>query len=745
MSVRNNKYYRSGSSVLLLVLALVLGACHHHNEDVIEPDPVTPSSAKKLKLHTPSNLLKPFQGWYTLVAEVSVGDDGIDQNTNWMLSTDADWISLSATEGSGNAILSFKVAENHRPSRFATITLADPDDPENRYDLSLEQEEAGNSTMTGTMERQHAMGYGYNMALKYADDDAFSALPILDYDKIIALENREGMQYITENYRHAENVNAFSGNTYTQLSRSYSESSKSDVIFWGSKSDIEEFSKSKKSVSQTCSYIRLCETVTSRTVDMGMITSVEPSTVFTDAFLKAVEQLPSNGSVDDAAVLQFISAYGTHFCVSADLGGYISISALVTRDTLYTHKEITKSITKKRFFVDGSTETTHNVSDSYLEGLDPQYQFHCEGGSEETREALIASLERGDMPDLTAWQETLRDEDGALLTDNLALVNLRTIPIYDLITDTQKRSHVRQVLLNELQRQGVDCSAMAEDKGYDTFGFSLENVLNDDTYLAFGMEGENARMLLTREYVPSIRKDALVDVAYPVINGRPYLTHGIFLGDKSHNPGDIRWFGDESTYEPDTIRASDARFASLFDSQTGKLKQIYYYYHDLHILPDAVLGKPEQNLTTFKPVTSHVKIGNMYWTRDAGSEQPASALTVSLLPSRAQFQSLCKIASFDMIDSESTETGLHLGLRWPKGFNRGTSSGDGTLVEGTESYIYLPLSQRSDNGQWELRVTRLSPSGSVPVYQVTTLCPVYQDNASQMLLTPVYCSTTIKL
>lgn len=741
--MNNVKCHRSFSTVLLLVLALLFGACHH-NEDVIEPDPVTPSSAKTLKLHTTSKVLGSLQGWYTLVAEVTVGDDGKDQNTNWTLSTDVDWISLSATEGSGNAILSFKVAENRSSSRYATITLADPDDPENRYELSLEQDEVGNSTLSGTMERKHAMGYGYNMALKYADDEAFSALPILDYDKIVALEKQEGMRYITENYRHAEKVNSFSGNTYTQLSRSYSETSNDDVIFWGSKSDIKEFHKNKKSVSQTCSYIRLCETVTSRTVDMGMIMAAEPSTVFADAFLQAVEQLPSNGAIDDAAVLEFINAYGTHFCVSADLGGYVSINALVNRDTLYTHEEITKSITKKRFFVEGSTETTHKVSDSYLEKLDPQYEFHCAGGSEDAQDDIIESLNNGNMPDLTAWQESLRDEEGALLTANLALVDLRTIPIYDLITDTHKRSHVRQVLLNELRRKGVDCSAMEDDKGYDTYGFSLENALDDDTYLAFGMEGENARLLLTREYVPSIRKDALVEVVYPVVNGRPYLTHGIFLGDKTHNPGDIRWFGDESTYEPDTIRASDARFADLFDSQSGKLKQVYYYFHDLHILPDAVLGKPDQNMTTFEPVTDRVKIGSMYWTRDAGDEQPASALTVSQLPSRAQFQSLTKIASFDMIDSESTETGLHLGLRWPKGFNRGTSSGDGIPVEGTENYIYLPLSQRNDNGQWELRVTRLSPSGSVPVYQVTTLCPVYQDNASQMLLTPVYCSTILK-
>lgn len=741
--------HRFLAGFLVLGMASMLGLTSCRDDDGTEPDN-TKTYDKSFVLYGPGDYaseMDPSAAMYSLYVRVNMDNDAsLTYSTRWQISSDVPWVSLSAGEGQGSALLYFKVAGNTGLARNAVITVSDPDHPEVQASLVLHQKaNDGNATLTGNMLAKHAMGYGYNVMLKYASDSAFGALPILDYDKITQLESRSAQQYITEEYRYLQNLELYSANTYTELSHSFSSETdvKASLKYLGSEQDIKTFTSQTKKVDQTCSYIRLDQVVTSRTVDMGMISASDADEVFTQEFIDAVNSLPSSGDVEDPLVIAFIMQYGTHFCTSADLGGYIAIKALVTRDTLYTHQEVTKKITK-RFLFYSSTSESSSMSDTELDNLNPEYSYECAGGSESAKQVIVASLEAGNAaPDLTAWQESMRTDDGVLQEENLTVVGTRTIPIYDLIRDSGKRAHVRNVLVNLLQQQSIDCEEMAEDEGYDSYRFDIpDGLLTDDSRLALGLtqddEAQTSRVLLAREYVPAIRKDQLVEVAYPVVNGRPYLTRGIFLGDERHNPGVVQWYNNESSYEADTVSYSDPDYAEYFDD-SHKLKQVYYYFHDLHVLPSDVLNETTGVQISYQSISDRVKVGPIYWQREAESGQTESAVSqkVNKLPTVSQMESLCEIAPYAMICNAQE---VNLGLNWPMGFKRSGSSDD---VEGTSDYVYVPVRYLSSSGKWEVRVARLSPGGSVPLFHGYTLCPVDADQSSEMLMTPVYCSTTL--
>jgi len=742
-----------------MLMMMGLTACHHDDDEVVptpppgtDPDPVVVEH-KTIRLAGPGNgddiVLPREGGMYSLFISVVLPEKASDQlNYDWSLSAnDYSWFKFNSFDGdasgSGSKLLSFKVGTNAgHDQRELTLTATDTQDKSNQFTFKVIQKGTnGTNTALSDKMKNQGMGYGYNIQMKYASDSAFSAAPILDYDGIIKLETDIGQDIISEVFRYREEIEMLSSNTFTEMSRTFVKEMSEGDSFWGSAQEISKFTTETKRVDQTCSYVRMKEIVSSRTIDLGMITSYG-NTVFTQEFRDALRTLDANGDVDDQKVIKFVTTYGTHLCVSADLGGYVAIKTIVDRDTLYTREEITRKITQKRFFISTSSDTKKEISDKYLSNLNPQYRCECAGGTQVERENLEKQFENNGQLDLTKWQASMHDKENSNLYNSaLAVVDVRLIPIYDLIDDAMLRLHVRNVIVNLLKKNNIDCSQMTDDKGYDCYTFTLADARSDNDYLAVGhtiekgadAETKTARVLITREYVPSIRKDALVEVAYPMINGRPYLTRGIFTGDKSHRPGVVRWYRDDSSYEPDTVSYTDEQHAKLFD-ENGKLRQVYYYFHDIHILPLENLEETQNISISYTLVNKYSKVGPYYWTRQTDGKKIEKDVVLSTLPSQSEVQSLCNIVPYKLIENNT------IGLNWPKGFECGTSADQSAPVESTN--IYLPVRyQKDEDSDWQLRVTRLSPAGSVPLYTPYIIYPTSSGQKS-LLMTPVHCSTS---
>ena len=149
--------------------------------------------------------------------------------------------------------------------------------------------------------------------------------------------------------------------------------------------------------------------------------------------------------------------------------------------------------------------------------------------------------------------------------------------------------------------------------------------------------------IICEEYVPSIRSDKPCIVAYPLlrdVNGdpRPFLYSGLFVGDESHRPGRVIWKGSASVYTPnDSIffESDSTAIRDLFDPNTHALKNVYFYWNNVHPQPCPTKKDSLKTYTTtiFKAQpqalaesTTFAKVASTFW-----SVRPVHLKTDSIL------------------------------------------------------------------------------------------------------------------
>ncbi|GEM_PF-5338562 len=747
---------------IFIVGGAIMSSCHHHVDEIEpdpEPDPVTGACGHVLSITLPQKnfTLTKDAGSSQFFVMAEPNEDGACKWTVSIDSIGAKWLHLDVTEGTGDMIVPFSYDENTGTiKRSARITVTDTDGSGLERQLLIRQSIETNSTMTGTMEAKHGMGYGYDISGYYSSDQSYGMKPIIDYSKAVKLEKNRGISIITEDYRHYEEVVTSSGNTYTELANELTSNIKTGGKFgFGTTKEIKNFSRTKKRNNQIAMYVRLNEVVSSRSVDMGSVKALmdeDPKLILNDNFIKDLNTLST-----DADYMRFIMTYGTHFIVSAGLGGSLSIRALADRDSIFTHKEITSKAVRKFLFIKGTpTEQTEQI-DNVWGNLNVTYTAQIEGGSTQHRDQILSTVQSQGTINTSLiheWQKDFLNDDGTLNADNISLVDRRLIPLYELVPSAEKQTKLREMIISYLKLSNTTCAEINEDEGFLNFSSDDLSGIQDTTYLTFGMYNETSTFMVAREYVSAVREDQTVLVAYPMVNGRPFLDSGLFLGDKDHRPGQIRWYQDGATYTPDdSICCTDSRFAHLFD-QNGRLRRIYYYFHDVHILPSENIQTFTSESLPFKTgnMGNYVKIGRLYWMR-VPSEVPLKEriarddyrrqkyfltytqyLDMTRLPSWDDFKHLLKVApyeKFHISDEELDFTRYSMvGIHWLPGYYY---TGSKAIMSKSEinEYYYMPT-----NHNGELRLTFLSPSGAAPCYPLSFF--VSDDTYDRIGYAPIY-------
>ena len=160
------------------------------------------------------------------------------QGSGWMATCESEWLTISPAEGTESQYIRFDVEENPEPfARIAFITIADAKEPD-LYRVQVRIRQSGyndedNATLTGDMLKKHRMGYGYNIMKEYASDASYSNDPVLDYEKIVNLEESKNITIISEDRRHYQDLEIFSGNTTTELSGQLTKSMDEKATFLG--------------------------------------------------------------------------------------------------------------------------------------------------------------------------------------------------------------------------------------------------------------------------------------------------------------------------------------------------------------------------------------------------------------------------------------------------------------------------------------------------------------------------------
>lgn len=729
-------------TTLLFTLLAGLTACG--DDDVIEE---TTLVSGPVSISVPQNpWYIPAQADFYMFLVESQGD-------SWTASTESEWLTLETTQGlRGSTYLRFSVEENTEPfARMAVITVADSLSPD-EFRLQVRIRQSGyndedNATLTGDMLKKHRMGYGYNAMKDYASDNSFSDSPILDYEQVVKLEEEKNMLIITEDRRHYQEIETFSGNTLTELAGELTKSMTSGGTFLGC-GKITSTSSSifrSKTIEQSCGYIRLKQITSSRTIDLGALAAEaadDESPLYSKEFREAIRKM---NSVGDAS--KVINTFGTHLVSSADLGGSISLEVLISREQSVEKEHSVKTVTKKVF--GKKTSSSSSTYDQYVEqnGLDYQASIVCIGGTAATQNAIKAYINRKEQIPSSAivnWQNSFQEDPAETKDYNVGMIGCQLAPIYTLVNDSNKRA-----MLKEAFEQYTHTQVMEYEDTPATVNVSLAQQTwqkEGHKRVFLGNDGSENRVLLANEYVPSIRTDKTVTVAYPVLNGKAFYYSGVFVGDEGHAPGNVRWLGNNPVYEPsESITLDNATYSSMFNADTKSLKELYIYNGGVNILPQDNRGK---NITLSQVQSPNngiylVKIGNYLWGEQVCQYKVYGVDDYILIyddkinynyinkyniPDDNALQNLMTIATCynPNILFDTTKDKMNtLGLRWLKGFLSGIIEVRFNFAMykiltnqkeyDTEAFIFP--TKDSDNNK---KLTRCSLSTSVVSYDAKT-------------------------
>ena len=744
---------------LLLCLVVATTSCRDDDDPIDLPEELV---SGPIRISVPENpwRIKSAADYYALYVEC--------QGSGWIATCESEWLTLTPTEGNESQYIRFDVEENTEPfARMAVITIADAKEPDT-YRVQVRIRQSGyndedNATLTGDMQKRHRMGYGYDIMKGYASDGSYSDVPILDYDKVVEAEETKGITIISEDRRHYQDLEIFSGTTITELAGQLTKKmdSKATFLGCGKVSDTKTDIYRNKTIEEVCGLVRLKQIISSRTVDVGMFRSQatsDDSPLYSKEFRNALRELNENNAY------AFFEKFGTHLVVSADLGGSLELHTTITRETSIETQHSVTTVTKKVF--GEKTGQSSQTYDSYQAqiGIDYKADLTCVGGAANTYEAMREAVKakRQITPaEIKNWQASFNiDPSDAGKNYNVGMVGCRLIPIYELINDSQKRMWVQTAFAKYTNNpvmapKAEDTPARVElgivRKIWDADG----NQHAIKTYLSYGKDCA----LFAKEYVPAIRTDAPVIVAYPIVKGKPYFYSGVFVGDSEHRPGFVRWLGNNCLYEAnDSVCHSDSRFVEWFDDNKA-LKQLYIYNGAVQILPPVDNGKYMANdkvdritgVETIRMETGYflsvesiplVKIGSLFWSesspgyikgfdyRDNDKDYVLTNYDPFQMPqikflnfaSFSQAESLLKVCNGNLNALFDISNGRNLlGLKWRKGYQASFSTHEMYCINNGEGYLtFLSPSGKAV----QITYRELDPNGNyssvyIPTYLVS--------------------------
>ena len=483
------------------------------------------------------------------------------------------------------------------------------------------------------------LGYAYNAAGNVMDDSSFSVKPIINMERLQAAEKKYGL-IINSERRHYTSMDIFSGNTLQEMGHEETKYTLQDDDDIGCGKYYKKNNKVYHNEWKNCykAHMFIKHVMATRTIDVGIMRCMNlddldnAESVLEEDFRKALAELVKGGEggIDTLKATKFSEKYGTHVVVSSNLGGMIELQMEINRDSCvdktYTTQQVTEIILGKTVTNTTNSKVIKEVSDHHI-----QYQgeIKVKGGTPEDTAKLHRTFDHNKAEavkiadgDYYGWANNISIEPDNY---NAAFIGGRYVPLYELFEEATTRKILRKVYEMYLKKEAPTQEVYEPDYGV----MPVAGNFGPDVRVA--VSGNNKACIVCQEYVPSIRSDKPCVVIYPLlrdINGdaRPFLYSGLFVGDESHRPGRVIWKGSASIYTPsDSIfeQSDSTAIRELFDTKTHALKNVYFYWNNVHPQPCPTKKDSLKTYTTtiFKAqpqglaeTTTFAKVASTFWS-----------------------------------------------------------------------------------------------------------------------------------
>lgn len=520
--------------------------------------------------------------------------------------------------------------------------------------MDADAEAYGNQTRRAYSAEQiklQRLGYAYNAAGNVMDDSSFSAKPIINMTRLEEAEKKNG-PIVSSERRHYTSVDIFSGSTTEEVGSAETEYTINEVGVVG----CGKYFRKNTTFSKTTwtnvykAHMFVKHIMATQTIDAGMLRYLDlddlnnEGSVLEADFRQAVSDLVKKGvgGVTEADAVAFSEKYGTHLVVSSNLGGMIELQMQINRDSCvektYVTQQISETILGKRVSTTSNSQVISEIPKSTI-----QYQgvVQVKGGVKDDCDKMHRTFDekraaevRISDADYTGWATRISIEPSDY---NASFVSGRFLPLYNLFETLNTRQVLRQVYKLYMKKEAPDPEIYEPAYGV----IPVAGNYGPDVRVV--SSGTDKAAILCQEYVPSIRSDKPVVVAYPLLKGvdgevRPFFFSGLFVGDESHRPGRVIWKGSASIYTPsDSIfyESDSTAIHNLFDEKTHVLKNVYFYWNNVHATPCYSKTESPKAYTstvfsaqpaTLDQSTTFAKVASTFW-----SVRPVKVKTAGLL------------------------------------------------------------------------------------------------------------------
>lgn len=647
-------------TICFAILIALLSACRDSDDGPLSPDDGQDRDQGDGTWKVLLDIDEPFAKEAAYQSVTATIEGRADQDSIVIVSAASDgWLYILTDTLPKDGIVRLAIAANgDQENRTANITFTSAVNPAHTAKASVSQLSASASDQNG-MDARSVLYIGYGYDIYAALDNPMSVRtmePIIDYAQLvqsIGSGNYQGCYDPVQTVHLARTeISYVMSNTIQAYSQNLTQQQcPNDEGIEGCTIDCDNVGKicmEGDLFNQNIGRCFMTKTVVSRVLDKGALLNFRdvnkiPFTMpMSSGFARLISDLrrrDSKGSLmltgeaRRTKINEILRKYGTHVIIQVDLGGRIDYSFTKSKYATVNYKsdmEEEMNFTlgqisdneRNSLFRDISSDRTASGSISVC------------GGSQATRRQLeedILQLKNtdghGQLPSqhVVEWLASINYSDMPQNDPNLEVVHFELMPIWDIVYEDLRTEFLDAVL--QLVQQRSDCQIADNLAGTDIYTidatredlFDFSNVGTDQSLCRILYLNDEPVLEVCSEYVPKIRTDRRVTVAYPIYKQRVRINEGIFIGDGVHQPAMVGFSNGECFVLPLSDCATDSILSSITYingnlATNRKLPRTISEDSRRREVRDDVLPliTTEDHQCHNHPV---VKVGSTFWTR----------------------------------------------------------------------------------------------------------------------------------
>lgn len=499
-------------------------------------------------------------------------DVNVSSDNGWKATKYPDWVGPIEVEGAaGTPMRLFVETNDEENDRTDTIEVALTNGTTKRYAIkqlgTLHDSENGAVVSEADFDLLCGVGFGINViednSGKLAKYYILNSTPI-NYAKFFQrLRDDKIEEMFQDEKRYISRTENTTGNSYEAVANQLAVNGQLDVTLDAFKLTVKGDYDSKTDNKNKHAYImqEVMHIVKSRYFNAGLLRSYanEGADVFGGSYKKLIKRIKDNPS-NNSNYAEIVNKYGTHIVTYGAMGGELKLCMDMTLTEGLTEKDISGAIdlgvkviniTGDAKYTDKEESIKKNTSISLkVYGGNTSAWTIAPGSSFEMVEKTIRSTENMDK-----WVEALKKGE------KLSLIEIQTIPIWELMPTAQTRENLRKYIVDVYQPEVMKKAQMTvTPRQYRIKGFDVTTKAEKRDSLP--IEAIGHAVIYERKIVPGLSETEYSTLLYSGTFGNINKACGFFVGDGTRKPAKVYFEKDgtvKSTLEIDLPGLTQAK------------------------------------------------------------------------------------------------------------------------------------------------------------------------------------------